>query len=33
MVIAEFIAELRVDMVTVVGRTTSIRRGMMEVHE
>ena len=33
MVIAEFIAELRVDLTTVVGRTTAIRRGMMEIHE
>lgn len=32
-VITEFIGELRVDMATVVGRTTAIRRGMMEVHE
>lgn len=33
MVIREFIAELRVDLTTVVGRTTTIRRGMMEIHE
>ena len=33
MVIGEFIAELRVDLTTVVGRTTAIRRGMMEIHE
>lgn len=33
MVIGEFIAELRVDMTTVVGRTTAMRRGLMEIHE
>jgi hypothetical protein len=33
MVIGEFIAELRVDLTTVVGRMTVIRRSMMEIHE
>ena len=33
MVIGEFIAELRVDLTTVVGRTIAIRRGMIEIHE
>lgn len=32
-VIGEFIADLRVDMNVVVGRTTEMRRGLMEVHE
>lgn len=32
-VIGEFIADLRVDMTVVVGRTTEMRRGLMEVHE
>ena len=32
-VIGEFIADLRVDLNTVVGRTTTIRRGLMEIHE
>ena len=33
MIIAEFVAELRFDLTTVMGRTTAIRRGMMEIHE
>ena len=33
MVIGEFIAELRVDMTAVIGRTTTMRRGLMEIHE
>ena len=32
-VIGEFIANLRVDMTVVVGRTTEMRRVLMEVHE
>ena len=32
-VIGEFIADLRDDMTVVVGRTTEMRRGLMEIHE
>lgn len=30
--IDEFVAELRVDLTTVMGKTTMIRRSMMEIH-
>ena len=33
MIIVEVIAELRVDMAAVVGKTTSLRSGMVELHE